>query len=67
MTTHNPALNFVSSDCAALASHMNDCAIKRSRFFGLHAATDLAHSLFFPRLLTTVMIAVLVLVVTSIV
>ena len=36
--------DFVSSDTAALASHMSECAKTRSRFFGLHAALELGHA-----------------------
>lgn len=67
MTTHDPAADFLSTDAAALASHMSTCAIRRSRFFGVHAAIELAHGLIFPRLLTVVMISVLLLVAISIV
>ena len=38
------ASDFVSTDTAALASHMDHCASKRSRFFGLHAALELVHA-----------------------
>ena len=44
--------DFVTTDTAALESHMNHCASTRSRFFGLQAALELAHSQFFPRVVT---------------
>lgn len=50
--------DFVSSDSAALASHMSRCAHGRSRFFGLHAALESAHSLVFSRMVTCALIAV---------
>lgn len=62
-----PSADFVSTDAAALASHMNHCASKRSRFFGLHAALELAHSVVFSRMVTAAMIAVVLLVVVGIV
>ena len=59
--------DFVSSDTAALASHMNHCASTRSRFFGLHAILESAHMLFFSRMVTAAVIAVVLLGVTGIV
>lgn len=53
------APDFVSTDTAALASHMSHCASTRSRFFGLHAALESAHSLIFPRMVTVAVIAVI--------
>ena len=50
--------DFVSTDSAALASHMSRCANERSRFFGLRAALECAHSLFFSRMVTCVLFAV---------
>ena len=50
--------DFVSSDSAALASHMSRCAHGRSRFFGLHAALESAHSVVFSRMVTCALIAV---------
>ena len=44
--------DFVSTDTAALESHMNHCARTRSRFFGLHAALEFAQSQFFARTVT---------------
>ena len=59
--------DFVSSDTAALASHMNHCASTRSRFFGLHVILESAHVLFFSRMVTAAVIAVVLLGVTGIV
>ncbi|MES2941288.1 MAG: hypothetical protein V4772_00305 [Pseudomonadota bacterium] len=50
--------DFVSSDMAALASHMDDCAHSRGRFFGLQTAFESAHSLLFARLVTAALMAV---------
>lgn len=55
-----PAGDFVSSDTAALASHMNDCASTRSRFFGLQTALESAHQLVSPRLVTVLTLLLLV-------
>ncbi len=52
------APDFVSSDTAALASHMSHCASTRSRFFGLHAALEYAHSLVFSRMVTAGVLAI---------
>lgn len=67
-TTFNqhPA-DFVSTDAAALASHMHDCASKRSRFFGLRAALELAHAAIFSRLVTAALLTVIVLALVGIV
>lgn len=62
-----PSLDFVSTDTAALASHMSDCASKRSRFFGLHAALEMAHSVVFTRMVTAAVLAVVLLAVAGIV
>lgn len=59
--------DFVSTDTAALASHMSHCASKRSRFFGLHAALELAHSVVFTRMVTAGVLAVVLLTVVGIV
>ena len=59
--------DFVSTDTAALASHMDHCARKRSRFFGVHAALELAHSVIFRCLVTAALLAVVLLTVTGIV
>lgn len=63
----DPSADFVSTDTAALASHMNRCATKRSRFFGLHAALELAQSLVFTRMVTAAVLAVVLLAVVGIV
>ena len=67
LTTFNPPADFVSTDTAALASHMDHCASKRSRFFSLHAALELAHSVVFTRIVTAAVMAVLLLAVVGIV
>ena len=59
--------DFVSTDTAALASHMDHCASKRSRFFGLHAALELAHSVVFTRMVTAVVLAMVLLAVVGVV
>lgn len=51
--------DFVSTDAAELASHMNHCASSRSRFFAVHSALQTAHSFLSPRIVT---VAALVLV-----
>lgn len=61
----NPA-DFVSTDTAALASHMSHCASSRSRFFGLHAALEFAHSMLHPRLVTAALLASVLACVVSI-
>ena len=45
-------VDFVSTDTAALASHMTSCASKRSKFFNLHAALEVVHSAVFSRMVT---------------
>jgi hypothetical protein len=67
LTAFNAAQNFISSDTAALASHMSHCASKRSRFFGVHAALELAHSVVFTRMVTAAVIAVVLLAITGVV
>ena len=55
----NPATpDFVSSDSAALASHMSSCASGRSRFFNLHAALESGHALLCTRMVTCALVAV---------
>lgn len=54
--------DFVSSDTAALASHMDMCASTRSRFFGVHAALDFAHGAVCARIVTAVVAGLLLLV-----
>ena len=51
------AQDFVSSDTAALASHMSHCASSRSRFFNLHAVAESARSFFFSRMVTAAVLA----------
>ena len=62
-----PPADFVSTDTAALASHMSRCATKRSRFFGLHAALDAVQSVVFARMVTAAVVAVVLLAVVGIV
>ena len=57
--TNTNTTDFVSTDSAALASHMNECAHSRSRFFNLHAALELAHNLLFSRMVTAALLAAL--------
>ena len=59
--------DFVSTDTAALASHMDRCASRRSRFFSLHAALELAHSVVFSRMVTAVVLAVALLAVVGVI
>ncbi len=59
--------DFVSSDTAALALHMSECAKTRSRFFGLHAALELVHALLTPRMVTAAVLATVLLVTTGVV
>ena len=61
------APDFVSTDIAALASHMSHCANSRSRFFGFRAALESAHSLVFPRMVTAALLAVVVMGVVGII
>ena len=62
-----PVNDFVSTDTAALASHMTLCASKRGRFFGVQAALELAHSIVFSRMVTAAVIAIVVLALIGIV
>ena len=59
--------DFVTSDTAALASHMSRCASKRSRFFSLHAAFELLHSVVFSRMVTSAVLVALVMALVGIV
>lgn len=59
------ALDFVLSDTAALASHMSECAKTRSQFFGVYAVLELVQALLTPRMVTTAVIAVVLLVTTG--
>ena len=65
--TGNGSPDFVSSDTAALASHMSECAKTRSRFFGLHAALELGHAVLTPRMVTAAAITLVFLVTTGVV
>jgi len=49
--------DFVSTDAADLACHMNHCAGSHSPFFLLHAALQSAHSVVSPRIVTVAAIA----------
>lgn len=60
-------VDFVSTDAAALASHMDDCASSRGRFFGLKSALESAHCMLFPRLITAVAVGVAVVAALTIV
>jgi hypothetical protein len=66
-TLINRPADFVSSDTAALASHMDHCASKRSRFFGVHAALEMVHTAVFNRMVTAAVLAVVLLVLIGIV
>jgi hypothetical protein len=46
---------------------MDHCASKRSRFFGVHAALELVHSVVFSRMVTAALAAVVVLALIGIV
>ena len=70
MTPHSASTSrqtpdFVSTDTAALASHMNHCASTRSRFFAWHAMIESAHALLFPRMVTAAVLSVVLLGVIS--
>ena len=43
----------VSSDFAALASHMTECQRSRGRFFTLRAVLESLHAMTAPRMVTT--------------
>lgn len=61
------SVDFVSSDIAALASHMNNCASTRSRFFGFHSVLETAHSAVCARMVTAAIVAVLLMSVVGVV
>jgi hypothetical protein len=61
------SLDFVSSDIAALATHMNNCASTRSRFFGLHSVLETAHSAVCARMVTAAIVALLLMSVVGVV
>ena len=46
---------------------MSHCASKRSRFFSLHAALELAHSVVFTRMVTAALLIVVVMAVAGVV
>ncbi len=46
-------LTFVSSDMAALASHMDDCKLSRGRCFPLRAAADTVRGLVSSHIVST--------------
>ena len=66
-TLIDPTIDFVSTDTAAFASHMDRCAGNRSRLFGLQAGLEVAHALIFNRLVTAAILAVIVLVLAGVV
>ena len=49
--------DFVSTDTAALASHMSHCASARSRLFNVHAVGESLKTLFFSRMVTAALMA----------
>lgn len=51
--------DFVSTDSAELASHMNHCASARSRMFGVHSAFQFMHAVVCPRIITSVALVVI--------
>lgn len=53
--------DWVSTDAAELASHMNQCASSHGRFFFLHSAMASAHDLVTPRIVTVAALASLAL------
>ena len=61
----NPAVDFVTTDTAALASHMDHCASNRSRFFSLHAALELAQAVVFSRMVTAAVVAAVMLAIVG--
>lgn len=52
----------VSTDAAALASHMNHCASSHSRFVFFHTAMESVHGVLSPRIVTVAALAALALV-----
>ena len=70
MTSHNASSSrqtpdFVSTDTAALASHMNHCTNQRGRLFAWHAMMESVHSVLFPRMVTAAVLSVVLLGVIS--
>jgi hypothetical protein len=51
--------DFVVSDAAELASHMNHCASSRSRFFALQTALHSVHSALSARIVTVAALVVI--------
>jgi len=59
-TDPSPAhADFVSTDAAELASHMDHCASSHSRFFFVHSALQSAHGVLSPRIVTVAALATL--------
>lgn len=54
--------DFVSTDAANLASHMDHCAGAHSRFFALHSALQSVQSVVCPRIVTAAALAALVVI-----
>lgn len=52
-------VDFVTTDAAELASHMNHCASSHSRFFMLRSALQSAHGALSPRIVTVAALATL--------
>ena len=52
----NARNDFVSTDAADLASHMDQCAHSRGRFFTLQSGLQSAHSVVSPRIVTVALI-----------
>lgn len=59
--------DYVSSDTAALASHMTRCTTTRSRFFAFHSVLEAAHSVVCARMVTAALLAAILIGVISIV
>lgn len=47
------AADIVSSDFAALATHLHECNRSRGRFFALRSTLEFVHSQVCPRIVTT--------------
>ncbi len=48
--------DFVSTDAADLASHMDHCAHSRSRFFALRSTLESVHAIAHPRVVTVLLL-----------
>lgn len=59
--------DFVSTDAADLASHMDQCAHSRGRFFGLQTGLQSAHSVMSPRIVTVAAIVAICLALLALV